>query len=264
MLKNPFYLGQFYWEDTLYKGTQEPLIDRSLFEQAQAVFAGHNRPKYRKNDFPFGGILTCAHDGCTVTAEMKKGKYTYYHCTGFRGKCGLPYFREEELGNRLGQVLKDIHIPDAVLKKLVEALNSDSGKCEQARDEQRDRLKERLADVQRRIDQAYTDKLDGKIPEDFWERKSAEWRKEEVEIAHAIQCYDGHSKQHHVMDAIRTLELANRAYLLYVQQPPAEKAKLLKTVLSNCGIDRLNLYPTYRKPFDLIFKRAEAKEWYAR
>jgi len=39
-------------------------------------------------------------------------------CTGYRGKCGLPYIREEELGNRLGQILKDIHIPDDVLAKL--------------------------------------------------------------------------------------------------------------------------------------------------
>jgi hypothetical protein len=68
------------------------------------------------------------------------------------------------------------------IEKLVQALNRDNGKCEQARDEQRGRLKARLADVQRRIDQAYTDKLDRKIPEDFWGRKSAEWRKEESEI----------------------------------------------------------------------------------
>ena len=36
---------------------------------------------------------------------------------------------------------------------------------------------------------------------------------------------------------------------------PAEKAKLLKMVLSNCRIDAVSLYPAYRKPFDLIFQR---------
>jgi hypothetical protein len=59
----------------------------------------------------------CAYDRCLVTAEIKKGKYTYYRCTGHRGKCDLPYFREEELAARLGGVLKDIHIPDGVLKQ---------------------------------------------------------------------------------------------------------------------------------------------------
>jgi len=51
-------------------------------------------------------------------------------------------------------------------------------------------------------------------------------------------------------------ELANKAYFLYVKQPAIEKAKLLKMVLSNCTVDAASVYPTYRKPFDLIFLRA--------
>jgi hypothetical protein len=67
-----------------------------------------------------------------------------------------------------------------------------------------------------------------------------------------------------LLDAARILELANKAYFLYVKQPPAEKAKLLKMVLSNCAIDAVSIYPTYRKPFDLIFQRAKKEEWRAR
>ncbi len=33
--------------------------------------------------------------------------------------------------------------------------------------------------IHKRMDTAYTDKLDGKIPEDFWSRKMDEWRTEE-------------------------------------------------------------------------------------
>jgi hypothetical protein len=47
--------------------------------------------------------------------------------------------------------------------------------------------------------------------------------------------------------------------LRYVRQDHAEKAKILKMVLSNCGIDAVSLYPTYRKPFDLIFQEAKQK-----
>ena len=57
------------------------------------------------------------------------------------------------------------------------------------------------------------------------------------------------------------LELANKACFLYLKQLPAEKAKLLRMVLSNCKIDDLNAYPVYKKPFDLIFKRVQFKEW---
>jgi len=32
-------------------------------------------------------------------------------------------------------------------------------------------------------------------------------------------------------------------------------------VLLNCAVDGVNIQPTYRKPFDLIFQRAKNEEW---
>jgi catechol-2,3-dioxygenase len=37
------------------------------------------------------------------------------------------------------------------------------------------------------MDAAYMDKLDGKIPEEFWERKMTDWRMEEQQVKMAIQ-----------------------------------------------------------------------------
>jgi hypothetical protein len=263
LLKNPFYAGSFVWDGKTYPGTHTPLIDRFQFDQVQAVFQGRNKPKYRRHHFAFRGLLTCAYDHCLVTAEIKKEKYTYYRCTGFRGKCELPYFREEDLGNRLGQILKDIHIPDHVLAQLEDSLMNDKGREESLRKEQEQRLQQRLASVRHRLDQAYLDKLDGKITEEFWTRKTAEWHAEEQQIQIAIQAL-AQIKPERMLDAVRILELANKAYFLYLKQSPTEKAKLLNIVLSNCAIDAVSIYPTYRKPFDMIFARAKNEEWRAR
>ncbi len=262
-LKNPFYRGQFLWEEKLYSGTHVPLVSVEMFEQVQAVFRSHNKPKYRKHEFSYRGLLTCAYDNCLVTAEIKKARYTYYRCTGYRGKCALPYFREEELGDRLGQILKDIHIPDNILEQLQNSLLNDKDREETIRKQQEQQLASRLALTLRRMDQAYQDKLDGKISEEFWNRKSTEWQTEENEIRASLQALQT-AKPERLLDAARTLELANKAYFLYVKQDHAEKAKLLKMVLSNCEIDAVSLYPTYRKPFDLIFQRAKTEEWCAR
>jgi hypothetical protein len=59
-------------------------------------------------------------------------------------------------------------------------------------------------------------------------------------------------------------ELANKAYLLYVSQNSDEKAKLLRLMCSNFSVDGVTVTPTYRYPFDLIFKRATTKEWSGR
>jgi site-specific DNA recombinase len=260
LLKNPFYKGQFIWGGKLFPGNHPHLISGETFDRVQDVFHGHNKPKYRKHHFAFRGLLTCAYDNCLVTAEMKKGKYTYYRCTGFRGKCALPYFREEDLADRLGGILKDIHIPDGVLAQLEKSLVTDKAARERALSHQRQQLQQRLATIRTRLDKAYIDKLEGKISEEFWSRKAMEWQTEEQQVKMAIQGLQL-IEPDRVLDSVRILELANKAYFLYVKQTPEEKAKLLKMVLSNCSIDSLSIYPTYRKPFDLIFTRAKNEEW---
>jgi hypothetical protein len=110
------------------------------------------------------------------------------------------------------------------------------------------------------MDQAYMDKLDGRISDEFWSRKSAEWQAEEQRILASIQSLQT-AKSERFLDGARILENSNKAYFLYLEQPPSEKAKLLKMVLSNCAIDAVSLYPTYRKPFDLIFQKTKTEGW---
>jgi len=260
LLKNPFYAGTFCSDGRLYPGTHELLINRAIFDEVQGVFRSHNQPKYKKREFAFGGLLHCAYDDCTVTAEIKKNRYIYYRCTGYRGKCALPYFREEELGHRLGQILKDIYIPDEILAQLQRSLLHDEGRDEAHGKSEKERLRCRLAQLRRRAEQAYVDKLDGKITEAFWEAKSSEWNQEEQQIHMALDGLKQPSPEK-MWNGIRILELANKAYFLYVKEQPAEKAELLRIVLSNCKIDAASVEPTYRKPFDLIFQRVKKEEW---
>ena len=79
-----------------------------------------------------------------------------------------------------------------------------------------------MAIVRHRLDLAYQDKLDGKITNEFWEQKSAERQSEEHQAMSAIQEVNA-PKPERLLDAMRVLELANKAYFLYVKQPPQEK-----------------------------------------
>jgi site-specific DNA recombinase len=263
LLRNLFYGGYFVWGDETYRGTHPLIVDSATFQHAQEVLARSHRPKSKNHQFAFSGLLFCAHDKCAVTAEIKKGKYVYYHCTGYRGKCDLPYVREEVLGLRLAQVLKDIHIPDRVLAELQESLTLDSGRIQQETQVQRARLEQRLSSVRRRIEQAYLNKLDGKITEEFWTARNREWLSDERQILLALEALK-QANPDRLLTASRILELANKAHSLYLMQNPTEQGKLLKMVLSNCAMDGASLYPTYRKPFDMIFQRVKTEEWRAR
>jgi hypothetical protein len=72
------------------------------------------------------------------------------------------------------------------------------------------------------------------------------------------------AKPERILDAVRILELAHKAHFLYLQQTPEEQAEFPKLVVSNCSIDAVNVYPTYRKPFDLIFATSQNEGWRAR
>lgn len=110
-------------------------------------------------------MLTCAHDDCAVTGEIKKGRYVYYHCTDFRGKCALPRFREQEISKRLGHVLRDIQIPAEVVQSIGASLQQAQKQMHDQSALERNRWERELATLHSRIDAAYTDKLDGKISE---------------------------------------------------------------------------------------------------
>jgi len=250
MLQNPFYIGQFEWGGKTYRGTHSTFISLELFQRVQQAFSQHNKGKYQKHEIAFRGLLSCAHDECTMTAEKKKGKYVYYRCSGHRGKCETPRFTEEQVSEKLGEVVKAIHIPDDVLKRIEQALAFDQQRSKKNIEAEGARLEQRLISVRRKMDQAYEDKLSGKIPEDFWNRKMEDWRNEEQQIQMAMGGLKGANNSDRLLDTKRILEIANKASFLYFTQNPTEQAKLLKLVLLNCAIDEVSVYPSYRRPFD--------------
>jgi hypothetical protein len=114
------------------------------------------------------------------------------------------------------------------------------------------------------MDAAYSDKLDGKIPEDFWERRMSDWRMEEQQVKMAVQGLGNTETGDRVLNVQRIFELANKAYYLYFTMDTAERANLLRMLFSNFSVDAVSVTPTYRKPFDMIYPRTKLEEWSGR
>jgi DNA invertase Pin-like site-specific DNA recombinase len=264
ILRNRFYLGAFKWSGETYSGTHHLFVNPRIFEQVQSILDGHNRPKYSKRDIAFRGLMTCAYDDCMLTGDVQKEKYVYYRCTGHRGKCCLPRFREEDIANRLGEPLKGLQVPPEVVSQIVTTLREDQSQAVGKASAERTRLETRLSAIRSRMDAAYVDKLEHKIPEDFWERKMNQWRMEEQQVKMAIQGLNNAETGDRALDAQRIFELANKAHSLYLSQNLIEKAKLLRLMFSNFSVDAVSISATYRKPFDMIFKRAQFEEWSGR
>jgi site-specific DNA recombinase len=253
ILRNRIYTGEFEWNGHLYKGRYEPLITRQLFERVQGVLDARHAKKTRrgKYDFPFSGLISCGHCGCAMVGEIKKGRYVYYHCSGFKGKCGDPYVREEVLEARFSTLLGHLSFDDEVLARVSKALRESHADEKKEHEAAIARLQAEYDRLQSRVHAMYVDKLDGRIDQAFFERMSAEWRKEQENLLAEITLHQA-ADQSYLEEGVRLLELAHDARRLFVNQEPREKRRLLNFVLSNSLWKNGELTVSYRQPFDLL------------
>ena len=100
-----------------------------------------------------------------MTAELKKGKYVYYHCTGKRGgTCKKDYIREEKLNEVFLQLIDKLPNPkeglfEEIKKAIVEIRKIKTGYEQTSMEE----IQKQISKLQKRLDNLYMDKLDGRI-----------------------------------------------------------------------------------------------------
>jgi site-specific DNA recombinase len=262
LLKNVFYTGDFMIKGKFYKGKHEPLVSLPEFQAVQNAFTKVNRPKLTKHDFAFAGLMTCGHCGSSVTGQIQRGKYIYYHCSGGKGHCHEPYHREEKIADWFAEEVKKIQLDQQDLEWMLAALKESHKDEMDFHKERIGQLQERFNRLTNRIEAIYEDKLDGKIPEELWLRKHEEYKRElgDVEISIAQ-----HTKGNldYVECGVQLLELAKNAYPLYIQQTPLEQRRLLHFLLLNTVLNDGKLTVTWKKPFDWIANRGNSQEWWA-
>lgn len=253
ILRDRVYTGEFEWSGKRYKGNYAPLVTHDLWDRVQAVMDGRYERKNRvfKHDFAFSGLINCGHCGCALVGEIKKGKYIYYHCTGHKGKCPEKYTPEKVLEERFTEVIARLKFDAEVLGLVTEALRQSHTDQKRHHDEAVARLQAEDTRLQNRLDQMYTDKLDGRIDAAFFDRKKAEWRTEQDRIQRTLQEHVTANRSY-LDEGVNLLELADRAADLFRSQPAKEKRRLLDFVLSNSTWKNGQLTPKLRQPFDLL------------
>jgi hypothetical protein len=103
-----------------------------------------------------------------ITAEIKKGRYVYYHCTSGRGRCENKWVREDVLDEVFIDALRAIQLDEGIAELIAEGVRELHDAEIREREEEVRRLKRRIDRLQAKIQAAYNDKLEGKIEESFW------------------------------------------------------------------------------------------------
>jgi hypothetical protein len=257
ILRNRLYTGDFDWNGRRFKGRHEPLVTRELWERVQGVLDGRNARKIRgtKHDFAFSGLINCGHCGCALVGELKKGRYVYYHCTGFKGKCDEPYVREEVIAEKFSEVLGRLTFGNEVLAWVTKALQESHADEQKEHEAAIKRLQAEYDRLQNRLHAMYIDKLDGRVNTSFYLQMSEQWKLEQDTLTREIARHQDADRSY-MDEGVRLLDLARNAQGLFVKQEPHEQRRLLNFVLSNSTWKNGELTPVFRQPFDFIAEAA--------
>ncbi len=253
ILKNPVYYGDFCWAGKKYRGIHEPLVSRELFDRIQEVMGekGRHKTGQQKHSWAFQGLLSCGHCGCAMVAEIKKKQYVYYHCTGNKGKCPGKWAREEEVARQFAQVISAIKMDNEVMGWIIAALKESHADTKQYHADRMATLLAQYEKLERRLDAMYEDKLDGRIDQNFYDRKSSAWKNEQDDILQKIEKLQTANRSY-LDEGVKLLELAQRAVILYENQTEQEKRRIINFVCSNSSWKDGRLYANYRQPFDIL------------
>lgn len=256
ILRNPLYYGDFLWKKKLYRGSHEPLISREQWEDTQALLDTRlgDRRKTARHNFAFSGLIRCTICNRSLIGDIKKGQYIYYRCSGSTDRCrSISYTREEVFQTQFSEVLERLHFDNEVLEWVSAALKDNYKDHKQEHQEIISRLQREYQLLEGRIEEMYVDKLDGRIAQEFFDKKSAEWRNRQNAILETVHQHQNAS-QNYIEEGVKLLELAHNAHKLFAKQSATEKRRLLSLLLSNCFWDGKRLEIEFKQPFDLIAK----------
>jgi hypothetical protein len=161
-----------------------------------------------------------------MVGEVKKDRYIYYHCTGYKGRCDEPYVREEILEKQFSEMLGRLSFDEEVLAWVCAALRASHSDEKREHDAAIGRLRAEYDRLQARVHAMYVDKLDGKVDGAFFERMSAEWQAQQDYCQREIERHQTADRSY-LEEGVRLLELARSAQQLFERQELAKSVACL-------------------------------------
>ncbi len=262
LLQNPFYVGKFRWEKVLYDGKHEPIVDLKTWEAVQDVLSGKNVNRCKRHNikpFVYKGVFSCGECKRTITAEIKKQKYVYYRCTKFETVCSQKSVREEIINVEVQKLLDSIRLSENGHAYVVAGLKQSLEEKRATHDKDYEMIVREHSMLKNRLDKMYEDKLDGRVTDDFYDSKYAEYKIRLDDLEERIALHNRADLGYYEFGR-KILELSKNAGKLFEKANPNEKRELLHFLLSNSILKEGKPEFTLKQPFFQIAKHSSIDE----
>ena len=263
MLTNPFYYGVMRYNDELNEGSHTPIISKALFDVTQQQLKERNKPIKKRWSFDFTGLIECGNCGCGITAEKKKNKYVYYHCTGMRNKkmihpCREPMIREKDLRNQLGKQVKKIQINDMLKELLTEAIRRSHKKEKEMHSIGIQEWENMYKTAEDRLNKLFELFYGGAINKDEFSQRKEEIMDEKQKAKEHLDTH-GEAQKSWLNYSEKLIITTNHVYQVFKDGTPEEVKLLMKTVGKNFILKDGNVSFQFKEPFNMIARLSEHK-----
>lgn len=253
VLHNPFYYGVFQWGGTSYKGVHQTLVTKELWDKVQEVVRAKGHRFDTKHNYPFNRLIRCEHCGHYVLGALAKQKYLYYRCAHYNKKHKNKYLSEAEMMDKLSDIVRDIELPQEVVKVLIKGLKKKGLKANRISANTKIILEQDLKRVQNRIDSLLDMRLDGKIDDGVYQAKNNKLVQERARIESELSACEGTPEG--AQRAIQGLEMLSGLEKCYKQADNYGKADLLRAVGAKFILTADNqIAVEYKEPFKGIYE----------
>lgn len=253
MLSDPFYYGAILWKGGIYPGNQPPIVSKELYDKVHGILKGKAVPRNNKHNYTFKGRIRCEDCNGLVTWEKHKG-IIYGHCNAYNNCPKKKWYRQTDLESQVLPAFNKLKLNNPRLGDWInKAIKTGQQNDDQMHTLATTQLKGQLVQIINRLDKLYDDKVDGKIPEDMYNRKHLQYREEQKTIEQAIAKHDtdgGDDKYDQLK--LSLYELSQRASEIFQKAEIPQQVTLLSLVVTNLKLKGGVLTYEYTEPFKVL------------
>ena len=186
ILTSPFYAGFLLYKGELYPGKHPLMVTLAEFDRVQELLGRPGRPRRKKHEFPFTGMIRCGECGLSVTAEHKLNRYgsryTYYHCSK-RSRdyvCKQSVVSAENLEKQIVDFLRGITLPGKIHHWALAHLEKEKNRRDQIQEASRHSLSQGIKNLESQLEKLMSMCLHGLITD-------GEYQKSKANLSHDLQ-----------------------------------------------------------------------------
>jgi hypothetical protein len=269
MFTNLFYAGIIEYNGKQKQGKHKPMITLEEYDRIQFLLGRDGKPRNRKNNFAYTGLIRCANCGCMVSADRKvkvakttgkKTEYIYYCCTHKKReiKCKEKSIELKSLEEQIEQELSKYQFEKEFKELLFKVIDEENENKPKEKEIIIDNLKDKINTL--KIEKTNLTKLicKGLISDEEFQKQRNEYEKEISIIKQRLSKLESNKKD----EKLEKVKFAVQAKINFEKGDQKDRRMVLNEIGSNREIKDKKLTITPYKwliPVQKDIKGIEAK-----